>query len=35
MTENALRPSRDETMARYMKGVVRVSEFTRDIPLLA
>lgn len=34
MTDNVLRPSRDETMARYMKGVARVADFTRDMPLL-
>ena len=34
MTESSLRPTRDESMARLMKGANRVAGFTRDMPLL-
>ncbi|MBM3514657.1 MAG: long-chain-acyl-CoA synthetase [Alphaproteobacteria bacterium] len=34
MNESLLRPTRDESLARLMKGARRVAEFTRDMPLL-
>lgn len=32
MNDNELRPTREETMARYMKGASRVMGFRRDMP---
>ena len=34
MSDNVTRPTREETMARYMKGASRVMGFRRDMPYL-
>ncbi len=34
MNDRATLPTREDTMARYMKGASRVAHFTRDMPLL-
>lgn len=34
MNEPDLRPTREDTMLRYMKGASRIADFTRDMPLL-
>ena len=34
MSQTEIRPSREESMARYMKGASRVMGFTRDMPYL-